>query len=322
MAASSQADFLHALYRDWSARMAADPHMTIPMLRSLFDDWHQPTREPESVTYSNETIGGVDALWACPIAADRDKVLVFTHGGGFAVGSSSSHRKLAGHVAKALGTLALVLDFRRAPEHPFPSQLEDTVAVYEALLDRGILPANITTIGDSAGGNLAVATVLKLKDLSRPLPGAVIAFSPWLDMEHKGETLITNDASDALITRPLLEAMSSMFLGDTGSATDPLANPLYGDFSGFPRLYINAGSAESLLDDAQRLHDRAKTAGVDVTLSVVDDMQHVFPFLAGRALEADQEIIRIAEWFSGPDHSQPVATHLTAADATHHEEHI
>lgn len=298
MAISPEADHLRALYQDWSDRMAADPQMSLPMMRSLFEEWHQPTREPEGVTYKNETVAGVAALWAYPVGANTKKVLLFTHGGGFAVGSSASHRKLAGHMAKALGITAIVIDYRRAPEHPFPAQLEDATAVYKELLRRGFAAGDIATIGDSAGGNLAVSIVLKLRDDKLPLPGHVISLSPWLDMEHKGRTLVTNEATDPLVKKPILEAMSSMFLGEKGSAKNPLANPLYADYKGFPRLYINAGSVETLRDNAERLHERAVAAGVDSTLSVVEGMQHVFPFLAGRAVEADQEIQRIARWYN------------------------
>ena len=118
-------------------------------------------------------------------------------------------------------------------------------------------------------------------------------------MAHVGRTLASNDATDALVKKPLLEAMSGMFLGEIGSRSDPLANPLKADYQGFPRLYLNAGSAETLLDNATDLAEIAKAGGVDVTLSVVDGMQHVFPCLAGRAREADDELRRIARWFKG-----------------------
>jgi acetyl esterase/lipase len=297
MQASTEADFLRALYQTWSERMAANPALTIADLRGLFDEWQQPTREPEGVSYKSETVAGVEALWALPLDADPQKVILYTHGGGFAVGSAASHRKLAGHLAKHLGVTALVLDYRRAPEHPFPAQLEDATAVYRALLARGFKAQDITTSGDSAGGNLAIATVLKLRDDGVALPGAVIAFSPWLDMEHVGKTLQTNAATDALVSKAVLEAMSGMFLGEQGSRTNPLANPLKANYTGFPRLYLTAGSLETLLDNATDLAGIAKAAGVDVTLSVVDGMQHVFPFLAGRAVEADDEMRRIAKWF-------------------------
>jgi len=290
-------DPLKDLYSDWSQIIATTPDLTMRLFRAIFDEWHQPTKEPEDVTYAEDTVGGVPGIWCRPVGADASKVLLYTHGGGFAVGSASSHRKLAAHVAKALGVVSFVLDYRRAPEHPHPAGLEDAVSAFLALTDTGIAPADITTIGDSAGGNLAVATALALKERGKPLPGGVIAFSPWLDMENAGETLRTKQATDALITVPLLEGMIAGVLGDRTSPKAPLANPLYADFSGFPRLYVNAGGDEALLDNATRLARRAEDAGVDVTLSVVDGQQHVFPFNAGRTAAADNEIARIAKWY-------------------------
>jgi acetyl esterase/lipase len=203
-------------------------------------------------------------------------------------------------VAKALGVTSFVLDYRRAPEHPHPAQVEDGVAVVAALTDRGIAPADITTIGDSAGGNLAIAVPLALREQGRPLPGQVIAFSPWVDMENAGESLKTNAGTDALVTEALLEGMIAGVLGDGQvDPTTPLANPLYADFAGFPRLYMNAGSVETLMDNATRIAEKARAAGVDVTLTLADGMQHVYPFLAGNAPEADQEIAAIAKWFRG-----------------------
>lgn len=295
---SKESDYLKELYQVWSNRMVANPNMTIEDLRSLFDEWEKPTFEPEDVTYKTDQVGGVDCLWAYPVGCDKTKVLIYTHGGGFAVGSAASHRKLAGHMAKALGVSAVVLDYRRAPENPFPAQLEDAAAVYQALLASGIKAKDIGTIGDSAGGNLAVASVLKFRELGLELPGYVIAFSPWLDMELTGGTLESNADTDVFITVPLLQGMIGMFLGDDSTKVrDPLANPLHADFNEFPPLYINAGGAEVLLDDARRLHARAVDAGVQAELSVVDGMQHVFPFLAGRAPEADEEIQKIAAWY-------------------------
>src|SRR3954465_7278937 len=241
-ATSAESEALRDLYADWSNLLTTTPGLTTRLFRAIFDEWHQPTREPEDVTYREETVGGVPGIWALPIGADPTKVLVYTHGGGFAVGSAASHRKLAGHVAKALGVTSFVLDYRRAPEHPHPAQVEDGVAVFDALVASGIEPRNITTIGDSAGGNLAIAIPLALKQQGKPTRGQIIAFSPWVDMENKGETLTSNNDTDALITRELLEGMIAGVLGESVDPTTPLANPLYADFTGFPRLYMNAGS--------------------------------------------------------------------------------
>ncbi|MCO1655619.1 alpha/beta hydrolase [Pseudonocardia humida] len=297
---SAESDALRALYADWSDIIATTPELTTRLFRSIFDEWHQAAREPEDVTYREETVGGVPGIWALPIGADTSKVLLYTHGGGFAVGSASSHRKLAAHVAKALGVTAFVLDYRRAPEHPHPAQVEDGVSAFVALTERGIAPADITTAGDSAGGNLAIAIPLALREQGRPLPGGVIAFSPWLDMENAGESLKTNAATDALVTEALLEGMiAGVLAGGEIDPRTPLANPLYADFTGFPRLYVNAGSAETLVDNATRVAEKAAAAGVDVTLSIAEGMQHVFPCLAGTAPEADVEIAEIAKWYRG-----------------------
>jgi epsilon-lactone hydrolase len=292
-------DALRALYADWTEIISTTPDLTTRLFRSIFDEWHQPTREPEDVTYREDTVGGVPGIWTLPTGADTSQVLLYLHGGGFAVGSASSHRKLAGHMAKALGVTSFVLDYRRAPEHPHPAQVEDGVAAFRGLVEQGVAPERITTIGDSAGGNLAVAVALSLREQGLPLPGRIIAFSPWLDMENTGETLVTNAATDALVTAPLLESMIAGVLAEGKiHPTTPLANPLYADLAGLPRLYVNAGGAESLLSDATRLVDRARASGVDVTLSVVDDMQHVFPFMAGTAKVADDEIAAIAAWYA------------------------
>lgn len=294
--ASSESTYLADLYSDWSARMAADPEMELPALRDLFEEWHLPTVEPEGVTYTETDADGVPVMWCTPVDAAHGRVLLYTHGGGFVVGSRHTHRKLAGHMAKAIGCRALVVDYRRAPENPFPAQLDDCVTAYRWLVAQGIEPGHIATSGDSAGGNLAISVALKLRADGDALPAALVPMSPWLDMEHKGETLDTNSATDALVQRPILEAMSGMFLGPSGSAIDPLANPLYSDPAGLPPIYLSAGGAETLLDNAQRFADMARTAGVDVTIDVVPGMQHVFTFLAGRAPEADKAVADIAQW--------------------------
>ncbi len=142
---STESDALRALYADWSGIIADTPDLTTRLFRSIFDEWHRATREPEDVTYREDTLGGVPGTWTLPIGADPARVLLYTHGGGFAVGSAASHRKLAGHVAKALGATAFVADYRRAPEHPHPAQVQDTVAVFEALRARGTAPARSGT---------------------------------------------------------------------------------------------------------------------------------------------------------------------------------
>lgn len=293
--ASPQAGAIVSLYRSWAARMAAQPEMDLDTLRDLFDEWHLLTAEPVGVTYEETDADGVPVMWCRPVGAVEDRVLIWAHGGGYVVGSRHTHRKVAGHLAKATGCTALVFDYRRAPEHPHPAQLEDAVTVYRWLLARGVEPGHIATTGDSAGGSLCTALVLRLRDLGEPLPSAIMPLSPWFDTEGKGETLESRAAVDALVQKEILLGMASMFLGG-GSPTDPYANPLHADLRGLPPVLIQVGDHETLLDDSRRFAAKAEQAGVDVTVEVVPEMQHVFHFMAGAAPEADEAIARLARW--------------------------
>ena len=291
---SGNARFLEELYANWQSRMLANPDYSMEDLRAIFDGWHKPTLEPENVRYSSSSVDGVPVILAIPPDNDGD-VIIYCHGGGFCVGSADSRRKLGGHLAKHLRALVVIMDYRLAPEHPFPAAIEDSVAVYRALRAEQRGEGRMLMAGDSAGGNLAIATALRLRDLGEPLPAGIIAFSPWLDMEHSGETLETNATTDTLVNRGMLEGLATTYLADA-SPTDPLANPLKADLTGLPPVYVNAGSSEALLSDTTRFAEAARRAGVDVTVSIVEGMQHVFPCLAGRARVADDELANVALW--------------------------
>lgn len=293
---SIESENIKERYASWAARLAAGPGMDIATVRNIFEEWHLPTVEPERVMYAEVDAGGVPAMWCIPEGCAEDRVLLYAHGGGGVVGSMHTHRKLVGHLAKAAGTRALVPDYRLAPEHPFPAGVEDCVAAYRWLLEQGIEPAHVATAGDSAGGNLAVGSSLKLREQGEDLPAAIIALSPYLDMELSGAAMEANEATEALVSRPLMEQMVENYLCGQASVTDPLANPLHADLTGLPPLYIAAGDHEMLRDDGTRLATRAEQAGVLVTLEVEPEMQHVFQFMAGRAPEADAAVARIGAW--------------------------
>jgi len=290
-------DRLGAIYAEWTEEFVANPEMSLRLMRWVFEDWQRATAEPEDVTYKSTELGGVPGILVAPLAADPTQVLVFLHGGGFALGSSASHRKLAGHVARACGATAFVADFRRAPEHPYPAQIEDTAAVFDALVRDGIRPADITFIGDSAGASIAIATTLRMQRDGSRTPGLVMAISPWLDMENTGETLVSNNDTDFLITREGLQGNIDRYLSGGADPTDPLVNPLYADLTGFPPLYITAADIESLYADATRLHALAQDAGVAVTFDVAPGHQHVFPLQAGHLAAADSSIATMADWY-------------------------
>jgi monoterpene epsilon-lactone hydrolase len=293
--ASTQAEALKTLYQSWVERMAANPEMGLPEMRDMFEEWHLATAEPEDVSYAEVDAGGIPALWCTPAASAQDRVIVYTHGGGYVVGSMHTHRKLAGHLARAAGCRALVIDYRRAPEFPHPAPVEDAVTAYRWLLDQGIEPGHIATCGDSAGGGLCTSMVLKARDEGLPVPAGIMPLSPWYDMEGKGASLDGNAAVDVLVQREILMGMAATFLGD-GSPSDPLANPLYAELAGLPPVLIQVGGDETLLDDSHRFADRARAAGVDVTVEVYPEMQHVFHFLAGRAPEADEAMAQLGAW--------------------------
>lgn len=297
--------FLDDLYADWQSRMLANPEYSMEDLRALFEGWHKPTIEPENVLYKSSAVAGVPVIVATGPDDDGD-VIIYCHGGGFCVGSADGRRKLGGHLAKHLRASVVIMDYRLAPEHPFPAAIEDSVAVYQTLRAEQSGHRRILMAGDSAGGNLAIATSLKLRDLGEPSPAGIIAFSPWLDMETSGETIETKSGTDRLVNRGTLENMAAIYLAGA-SPTDPLANPLKADLTGLPPVYVNAGSSEVLLSDTTRFAEAAKGAGVDVTVSIVEGMQHVFPCLAGRAPIVDDEIAKIAVWYRTLDTSKPAA---------------
>jgi acetyl esterase/lipase len=207
-----------------------------------------------------------------------------------------THRKVYGHLAKAIGCRALILHYRRAPEHVHPAPVDDAVAAYRWLLTQGVAPRHIALTGDSAGGALAVTTLLRARERNLPMPAATMPLSPWVDLEITGETLVSNRERDAIVQKEVVEVMAATFLGEGGNRKDPLANPLHANLKGLPPMYIQVGGDETLLDDSRRLAEHARKAGVDVRLDVFPEMQHVFHFSAGHAPEADDAIRKLAEW--------------------------
>ena len=296
---SKESDALRAHFQSMTDRMAANPQMDLVTLRGTLEELHERAAEPTGVTYEEITVPGpageMPAIWCIPVNGTDDRVILYTHGGGFVTNTRHSHRKLAGHLAKAAGCRALVLEYRLAPEATFPAQLEDAVAAHQWLLDQGIAAEHIATAGDSAGGNLATAVALKLREDGRPLPAAVVGFSPWYDLEGIGSTMDTNADKDAFVQRPVVNHLGGQFIGG-GSLKDPLANPTYADLTGLPPMFLTVGSHETLQDSVEQFADRAKNAGVEVTLEVAEGMQHVYPFMAGRAPEADATISEVGRW--------------------------
>jgi acetyl esterase/lipase len=294
--ASPGAEELKTFLCNWAATLAARPDMPLEELRRLFEHWGDVTAEPGGVDYLETDAGGVPALWAVPKGCTEDRVVLCLHGGGYVTASMYTHRKVYGHLAKAIGCRALIPHYRRAPEHVHPAPVDDAVLAYRWLLDRKIAPDHIALTGDSAGGALAVTTLLRARERNLPMAAATMPLSPWVDLEIAGDSLVSNRDKDVLVQKEVVEVMATTFLGQNGNRRDPLANPLYADLKGLPPMYIQVGGDETLLDDSRRLFERARQVGVEVRLDVFPEMQHVFHFAAGYAPEADDAIRKLAEW--------------------------
>jgi acetyl esterase/lipase len=236
-----------------------------------------PKRLRSLVRIEHRPVGGRPAEWhICdlPAGADDAVTLLYLHGGGYIAGNPATHRRFVAALAWELGATAVVPDYRLAPAHRFPAALDDSVAAYRELVAGGVDPDSILIGGDSAGGGLAMAMLLRLRDEGEPLPAGALLFSPYVDLEHTGPSIAANQATDYLplgVVRPNFEYVGAH------DPRDPHASPLYGDFHGIPPLLILGGEREMILDDAVRLAARAEAAGVVTALHLGRDMPHVWP---------------------------------------------
>jgi monoterpene epsilon-lactone hydrolase len=250
---------------------------------------------PPDVSWEPVDAGGVPAEWVTAPQATDARVICYLHGGGYTTGSVNTHRELVSRLSRAAGARALSVDYRLAPENPFPAAVDDARAAYRWLLGTGVDPLRVVIAGDSAGGGLVVATLVAIRDAGDPLPAAGVCLSPWVDLEGIGESMTSKAEADPMVQRDELLGMAKAYLGGADPRT-PLAAPLYADLSGLPPLLIQVGTAETLLDDATRLASRARAAGVDVTLEPWEDMIHVWQFMASMLPEGQEAIDRIGQF--------------------------
>ncbi|HUB42858.1 MAG TPA: alpha/beta hydrolase [Streptosporangiaceae bacterium] len=260
------------------------------------ESWGDLTAEPREVDYLETEAGGVPAMWVVPRGCTADPVLLCMHGGGFVGGSIYTHRKMFGHLAKAAGARALLVGYRLLPKGVYPVPVEDVSAAYRWLLDQGIAASHVAFAGDSAGGWLAIMAQLRAREQGLPLPAAAMLISPWTDLEAIGDSYETNRDKDPFFQREIVRGLAQNFLGEACDPGDALASPLHADLSGLGPIYIQAGGDEALLDDARRMDEHARKAGVDVRLDIFPGMLHTFQITAGRAPEADDAIRKMAEW--------------------------
>jgi epsilon-lactone hydrolase len=249
-------------------------------------------RPPADVTFEPVDAGGVRSEWVVPTVSDDDRAILYLHGGAFVIGGIESHRNMVGYIARAAGCRALVIDYRLAPEHPFPAALDDVLTAFRWLVSEGFAPEKMVIGGDSAGGCLTAGAMLSLKESGEPLPAAGFMLSPATDLAQTGGTFKTKAKEDPLIKIPWGDRCIGMYLGST-EATDPLASPLYADLQGLPPFLIQVGTREILLDDSLRFAERAKAAGVEVDLEVWDGMFHVWQIYCPAVPESRDAVKKI-----------------------------
>lgn len=256
-------------------------------MRAAFEEMAAPVAA--DIKTERVNAGGVDAEWVIAPGAAADRAVLYLHGGGYVLGSVKTHRDLMGRISRGAQARVLGLDYRLAPEHPFPAAVEDAVAGYRWLLNQGNKPSRIAIAGDSAGGGLTVATLVAIRDAKLPMPAAGVCLSPWVDLEGIGESMTTRSKADPVVQRDGLVGMAKAYLQGK-DARSPLAAPLYADLKGLPPLLIQVGDAETLLDDSNRLAERARAAGVTVKLEVWPEMIHVWQMFAGFLPEGQQAV--------------------------------
>lgn len=276
-------------------RASREPPPTMEEVRVVVEKDLSEVPVPADVKCQPVDAGGISGEWIVAPGATEERVLLYLHGGGYSMGSINTHREMLGRASRAAGARCFAIDYRLAPENPFPAGLEDCLTAYRWLLSNGVKPEKMVVGGESAGGGMTMAVLLSLRDAGDPLPAAGVCISAWVDMEGTGESMTTKADVDPIIKPEMIPALREMYIGDRDPRT-PLASPLYADLGGLPPLLIQVGSAEILLDDSTRLAQKAKEAGVDATLEVWDDMVHAWHMFAYMLPEAQQAIERIGDF--------------------------
>ncbi len=277
------------------AKLPPSDSLTTAERRAQYERAEKVFPTPADVKVEHVSAPVTPAEWLRPPSAEPGRVVLYLHGGGYVIGSPRSHRHLAAAIASAAGTSALLLDYRLAPEHPYPAAVDDATAAYRWLLDQAIAPERIVIAGDSAGGGLTVATLLALREARVPLPAGGVCISPWVDLTCSGATYATKADADPIVRRAGVEQMAQAYLGATPPRT-PLASPLFADLRGLPPLLIHVGSDEVLLDDAVQLAGRARAAGVVASIEVYPRMIHVWHWFLPMLDEAQTAVDAIGRF--------------------------
>jgi len=259
-------------------------------MRRAYDAFAENDPMPPMARLASISLGGVSCLGLLPEGASDDHAILWCHGGGFALGSSRSHKGMASHVAAVAKVTAVVPDYRLAPEHKHPAALEDCVTAYQHLIKEGVTPERIILAGDSAGGGLAVAAALKLKEQGGPMPAGLMLLSPWVDLANRGWSHTAKAQRDPFLTSNALGVRAREYLGGGNLSI------LDADMRGLPPTFIQTGEAEVLLSDSTSLAERLGAAGAPVTLEIWPDMFHIFQARYPMLTQARQAIERLGQW--------------------------
>jgi epsilon-lactone hydrolase len=282
---------LDAILRQGQLDQAGD----VQPLRAAFNELMAHVPVAPDVQQQNVEIGGVDGVEVTIQGNAAENVILYLHGGVYVIGTATASVPLVSELVRRTGAKAITLDYRLAPEHPYPAAIDDARAAYEGLLEQGLTPGQIAFAGESAGGGLAVATLLALREAGTALPSCGFLMSPYVDLTLSGETLAGREGVDPILTPDGLRARVPDYVGG-GDASDPHMSPIFGDLSGLPPLLIQVGSHEILLSDALRLAARAALSDVSVTLEVTPGVPHVFQGFAGLLDEAGAALDRASDF--------------------------
>jgi acetyl esterase/lipase len=277
-----------------TSREAPD-NPTVHDSRTRFEKLVQAVGGETAASVLQVDADGVPAELLSSGGTSTGRAILYLHGGGYVIGSTATHRELARRLSVAADADVLVIDYRLAPENPFPAAVEDAVSAYRWLIGQGCEPADIAIAGDSAGGGLTVATLVSLRDQDIPLPACGVCISPWVDMEGLGESMNSRASLDPMVQREGLVGMADTYL-DGADPRTPLAAPLYADLSNLPPLLIQVGTSETLYDDSTRLAERAGAAGVETSFESWEEMIHVWHLFAPMLDEGQRAIERIGEF--------------------------